>query len=116
VRLAKVPFPWGPIFEADSNGELRFVDRRHAYRGCTATKDFLFALYSGRPDSLENRDWAQSAEFVHVFDWEGGLRAVFQLDRDIGVIAVNSSGDTLFASSYSDASIYRYELPAIPEA
>ena len=115
VRLAKVPFPWGPVFDEGPGGELVFNNRRSAYRGCSATEEYLFALYSGRPDSLQERDWAQSAEFVHVFDWEGNLRAVFQLDRDIGVITVDSSGTTLYASSYSDAHIYRFDLPVIGE-
>lgn len=111
VRLAGVPDPWEPVFEPDTEGELRFIDNRHAYLSCTTTKDFLFALYSGRQDSLVDRDWAQSAETVHVFDWNGTLRAVYALDRDIAVIAASPTGKELIGASFQDAGIYRFRIP-----
>jgi len=109
-----VPFNWDPIFEPGPGGELAYIGRRNAYRSCSATQDLLFALFSGRLDSAYEGGARQSGRFVHVFDWEGELRAVFELDRDIAVITVNSSGTALYASSYIDAHIYRYDLPRIP--
>jgi hypothetical protein len=55
----------------------------------------------------------QSGTFVHVFDWEGELRAVFQLDRDAGAITISRAGDVLYASSFIDSGIYRYEVPSL---
>ena len=115
VRLADVPDPWGPVFEEGRTGDLVFNNRRSAYRSCSTTEDYLFALYSGRPDSIEDRAWAQSSKFLHVFDWEGNLRALFQLDRDVGEITVDPSGTTLFAASLFDSHIYKYALPVIGE-
>jgi hypothetical protein len=114
VRLAEVPFPSEPIFEPSDRGEIRFRSPREHYIGCTATQDFLFALFSGRLDGEYEGEARFSAEFVHVFGWDGRLRVVFRLDRDIHQIATNPEGTVLFGASLVDAGIYRFEIPATP--
>jgi hypothetical protein len=123
VRMATVPFPSEPVFERDDTGKVTFNRDRRWYVNCAATRDLLFALFSGR--SRTEYDWegnqddwetSQSAQYVHVFDWAGQLRAVYHLDRDVVAIVLDPSGRFLYAGSLSDSRIYRYQLPATPEA
>ena len=113
LRLAEVPFPSSPVFEPDQSGVLRFRSPRNFYQGCTATKEFLFSLFSGRLDEEYERNRRSSGEFVHVFDWAGELRAVYRLDRDIHQIAVDQRGRTLFGASKVEGAVFRYRLPEI---
>ena len=88
-------------------GVCALTTDRQAYISCSVGQDRLFALFSGRlvSDQTPYED-RSSGRFVHVFDWEGDLGAVFQLDRNVNSITVNSTGDVLFASSLADARIY----------
>lgn len=57
---------------------------------------------------------ARRALHIHVFDWQGKLRAVWALDRPASTIAV--SGDSvLYATGQHGAGLYRYRLPLIPQ-
>jgi uncharacterized protein YjiK len=47
---------------------------------------------------------------VHVFDWEGKLVKVYQLDRDVSAIAVSPDDATMYAFDHNEASIVRYGL------
>jgi hypothetical protein len=114
VRDADVPFPSAPTF--DDQGRYLI---RAGYLNCTATLDHVYALFPGQnaapspsPDELKDMR-AQSGTFVHVFDWEGELRAVFQLDRDAGAITISRAGDVLYASSFIDSGIYRFKVPSL---
>ncbi len=112
VRNADVPFPSNPIFDEGGRYQLSA-----GYLDCTATADHVYAIFPGRnrsnATSADERERAATARFVHVFDWEGRLRAVFELDRAVGAISVDPSGKRLFASSFVDSGIYGYELPPV---
>jgi hypothetical protein len=103
------------VFEERPNGDLYLNNMRSAFRSCSTAGDYLFALYSGRQESIDERAWARSADVVYVFDWQGNLRASFQMDRDVNWITVNPSGTILYASSLFDSHIYQYSLPVIGE-
>ena len=72
--------------------------------------DHLFALFSGRRKSEYLYDERYSGRYVHVFDWDGTLQRVYEVDRDIRPLAVAASGDVLYAASLVDSAVYRYEL------
>lgn len=113
VRLASVPFPSEAEFEKSANGGIRFVAKRRYYSGCATTSDYLYALFSGRSWAESEAELRVSGEFVHVFDWEGELRAVLQLDRPVLGIEVLPTGKYLYGGSILDASIYRFPIPPI---
>jgi hypothetical protein len=113
VRTADVPFPSQPELETNESGQVQWKLRRGWYYDCTATREHVFALFSGRIRAVYPDDAGASGEFVHVFDWIGTLKAVFRLDRDIRAITVSSSGEHLFGASLVDGGIYRYDLPRI---
>jgi hypothetical protein len=113
VREPAVPYRSEPEFEPDSTGRVVFVTPRRWYFDCSATRDYLFALFSGRLQSRYEGDARSSAEYVHVFDWDGALRAVYHLDREVRAIVADDSGSLLFAASLVDGGLYRYDLPTI---
>ncbi|MGH7469772.1 MAG: BF3164 family lipoprotein [Longimicrobiales bacterium] len=115
VRLAKVPFPSEPIFAPDESGRVVFRTPRRWYLDCATSNQFLYALFSGRLQTAYDGDARASGEYVHVFDWNGDLHAVFRLDRATRPITVNPGGDVLYVGSLVDAGIYRYQLPSISE-
>jgi len=113
VREPAVPYRSEPEFEPDSTGKVVFSAPRRWYFDCSTTADYLFALFSGRLQSKYDGDARSSAEYVHVLDWDGALRAVYHLDREVRAIAVGGGGNSLFAASLVDGGIYRYELPPV---
>jgi hypothetical protein len=115
VRIADVPFPSDVRFEHDAAGNAMIATPRQWYIDCTATSDLLFALFSGRLRSAFEGDSRFSGEFVHVFGWDGSLRAVFQLDSEIRAISVDSSARVMYAGSLVDARILRYPLPGMQQ-
>jgi hypothetical protein len=111
VRLARVPYPSDPKLETNDAGQVQWAMERGWYYDCTATHDFLYTLFSGRQASAYDEDARASGEFVHVFDWDGNLKAAYRLDRDIRAIAISPAGTQLFAASIVDGGIYRFDLP-----
>jgi hypothetical protein len=110
IRRAKAPYQSEIELATDSTGRSTLSTARNWYYDCGATKDYLFALFSGRLAAAYEGDAEASGEFIHVFDWAGDLRAVFRLDRDVRGIAVSRDGRILYATSLIDAGIYRYSV------
>ena len=110
VKTASVPYPSEAFVENDS-GDLvpvRDIDR---YRACKVHNDRLFALFSGRDSSYEGSA-RYAGESVHVFDWDGELRASIGVHPEVNYIDVfrDWEGDVIYGTSESDATVYRFSL------
>jgi TolB-like 6-blade propeller-like len=95
----------------DTKGNWHAPKPRWYYRDCAATRNRLYALFSGRLRSVDPgapRNW--DAQFVHVFDWSGRFLGVLQLDQFAESIAVE--GDSvLYAGGDAIEGVVRYRIP-----
>jgi len=94
----------GPVMATDEH--LRF-----GYLDGWGTDSYLFALFSGRRRA-DFPGEANFGEYVHVFDWQGRLQAVWKLDAAALSIAVDPEGRTLYAvRHHPEPAVVRYALP-----
>lgn len=71
------------------------------------TPNYIFCSYSGK----EEKENDTSPEKILVFDHQGQLIKHFQLDRNIGKIAVSADEKTIYAISYdNDIMLVKYEV------
>ena len=113
------PFGFMPRFEVREQRGMSVMatgdDLRFGYIDLTATDDRIYALFSGRT-RMGFPGAANFGEYVHVFDWEGGLKAVYRLDSAAISISVDPAGRTLYAVRHEPKpSIVKYSLPAVRE-
>lgn len=94
------PAPFEPEFEVKvgergpsmaSGDDLRF-----GYVDVAPTPDLIYALFSGRTRGAYP-DRAVYGSTVHVFGWDGSLRAVYELDVDAMAIAVDEERGRMLA-------------------
>lgn len=81
--------------KADRLAMTTGLDLRFGYIDVATTEDRIYALFSGRT----RRGFPGAAnygEYVHVFDWAGGLRGVIRLDAAVIAIAVDPAGMHLY--------------------
>lgn len=99
VRNVRGPFGFEPQFTVDVVGDQPVMASgdamRFGYTSAQATSEHIFALFSGRtregygPDSSFGR-------FVHVYDWNGNLERVIELDTAILSLAISPDHKTLY--------------------
>ncbi len=100
---ARVPFSFLPHLEPNPvTGKLAFKSgepgTRRAYSSCTSTSDELLALFWGRRREPATRKWPEmTRSYIHVFDWNGELKRVLELDHGAGAITVDSTGRFLYS-------------------
>ena len=98
------PESFSPPFEPSlSRGENKFVfplESRIGYIDATASREFIFGLYSGR-SYVTSGESAYFGRFVVVFDWNGILLETMQLESDALAIAFDSDGRNLFVVRHS---------------
>ena len=71
------------------------------------TPNYIFCSYSGKEEKQNDT----SPEKILVFDHQGQLIKHFQLDRNIGKIAVSADEKTIYAISYdNDIMLVKYEV------
>jgi hypothetical protein len=106
------PHPFPVDYEIDRAGHLiRGPRNRNGYQGAAASADRLFALFSGRAEAHFPGESGRAAEFVHVFDWEGGLERVYRLDREVRAIALDPTGTMLYAVTHApEPALLRFPL------
>ena len=114
VRRIDGPFPFEPVFKVKmgekgpslATGEsLRF-----GYVDVAATTDRIYALFSGRTRAGHPDDAVYGRE-VHVFDWDGTLQSVLQLDADAMAIVVDPQrGRLLTVRHLPSPAVLSYEL------
>ena len=88
-------------------------DLRFGYIDITSTDDNVFALFSGRTRQ-GSEGTASFGRFLHVYDWNGQLIRVFELDADLIALTVTPDGSRVFALRHEPlASVVRYEIPEL---
>ena len=108
------PLPIQIETNIDFSGRLsgfRLTDHsRYGYVDAVASDRFIFALFSGRLLGAF-RARATFGRYVHVFDWQGQLKRVLELDRDAIAIAVDSETTALYSVIHDpQPAILRYSL------
>lgn len=100
VTVARGPANFEPVYEPAVRGNMPVMatgdDLRFGYVDLFAAGDRLYALYSGATRG-ERPGKASFGSEVHVFGWNGRLRARYALDAPALGIAVDPSGRTLYA-------------------
>ncbi len=94
-------------------------ETRNGYIDLATTRDRIYALYSGRLQ----RKAGNYGTTVRVFDWDGTLHRVYDLNAAVRGIAVSNDGQTLFATQHvrrgtngtmDEIGITKYRLPDEP--
>jgi hypothetical protein len=96
-------FPNGsPTMGLGDDSRIGFVD-------VVATESRIFALRSGK---LLAEDGAWFGQYVHEYDWNGGLRRIFELPVRTVSLAVSPDGSRLFViQSDPLPAIVQFDLP-----
>lgn len=115
VTVARGPAPFEPAYEPLVRANTPVMgtgeDLRFGYVDLFAAGDRLYALYSGATRA-ERPGKASFGGEVHVFDWDGTLRARYRLDALALGIAVDPAGSTLYAIRHDpEPAVLRYPLP-----
>ncbi|MCG8607349.1 TolB-like 6-bladed beta-propeller domain-containing protein [bacterium] len=107
-----------PIYDVDSVGDkpVMAMNRDKTYFGyidIDVTDDLIYALYSGSlPPEYPGR--ANFGEYVHIYDWNGNLVRICNLDNDVLKIAVDESGEKLYAIRHDPwVAILEYKISQI---
>ena len=107
------PVGFEPTYSAEGGeaGQARMTsdeDLRFGYIDVTTTEDRIYGLFSGRTRA-EGR--ANYGTRVHVFDWDGNLLDVMELDSPIIAVAAAPEGDVLYGIRHEPMpAIVRYPL------
>lgn len=96
--LVQGPALFEPIFEVGTmQGEpvrQSTEHTRYGYIDLATTKQHIYALYSGR----RREEGGNHGDTVRVFDWDGNLEEVYELNAAVLGIAVGRAGRTLYAT------------------
>lgn len=91
------PYGFEPVYQAERSTRMVSMtsgdDTRFGYLDVATTEDRIYALFSGRTRA-EGR--ANYGNRVHVFDWDGRLREVLELDAHVIALTVDPSGESLY--------------------
>ena len=112
VALGQAPVDITPDAASVSqqHGFTQSEQTRFGYVDVAASRDFIFALFSGRTFA-EYKDRCNYGQEVHVFDWTGNLRGVVQLDVAAIGLAVDEDSNSLYATEHDPVpTIAEYDL------
>jgi hypothetical protein len=115
VTVARGPANFEPVYEPMVRGNTPVMatgdDLRFGYVDLFAAGDWLYALYSG-VTRAERPGKASFGGEVHVFDWDGRLRARYALDALALGLAVDPAGRTLYTIRHDpEPAVLQYRLP-----
>jgi hypothetical protein len=115
-RIARGPVGFEPVYQVQSRGGVPFMatgdDLRFGYVDLVAAGDRLYALFSGHTRA-ERPGRANFGQQVHVFDWEGRLVQVMELDEPVLSLAVEEEERTLYTVRHDpQPAIVRYRIAA----
>lgn len=83
---------------------------RYGYVDAGGSKDYVFALFSGRPGSAAAPNFGRQ---VHVFDWSGEFRQALTLERDAIAVAVDCDATRLYVTVHEPVpAVDVYDLTA----
>lgn len=99
VRRVRGPFRFDPQFTVEQTQGQPVMAQgdamRFGYTDAEATPSEIYALFSGR--TREAYKGASSfGRYVHVYDWQGELKRVYELDSDVVAIALSADRKRLY--------------------
>jgi hypothetical protein len=110
--LAKIPYPSRLTFERDSrSGQLSLPADREHYLGCSYSKGYLFAIYSGAARDSLNRAAQRTGQRIHVFDLGGRFIKELELAGKVSQLTVDANGTRAFAVVIDPPTILRFSIP-----
>jgi hypothetical protein len=106
LRTVRGPFRFDPKFTVANAQGMAVMgqgdDMRFGYMDVAGTDRFIYALFSGRTREA-HRGGASFSRYVHVYDWQGNLKRVLQLDSDVLGMDVSQDGRVLYATRHDPA-------------
>ena len=113
LARAAVPDPFQPAWdeERSRNGYLTVShDTRYGFADLTATRRYLYGVFSGRRLMGDGFPW--ESRQVQVYTWDGDYVKTLHLDRAAEAIAVDESDTWLYASGSEPSPwLARFRLP-----
>lgn len=104
LKKVRGPFRFDPRFTVANAGPMQTMSSdesmRMGYSDVTATDESIYALFSGRTREAFGPD-ASFGRFVHVYNWEGELTRVLELDTAIISIALSPDGRRLYGAAHN---------------
>lgn len=79
-------------------------DEKLGYTHIRADEEYIYALYSGKTNS-ESR--ATYGKIIRIFDWNGTLHRVLELDKEISSFDISGDGKNIFAVDGDNVFIYQ---------
>lgn len=118
IRSGDRPFSFEPKYRtaAGSNGPVMAsgADMRLGNIAISSTEHFIFVLYSGRLRGSFPMGLAAFGNYLHVFDWEGRLRRVFDLEDHLIAVAASADGRFHYGLKHHPLpAVVIYALPPI---
>ena len=99
LKKVRGPFRFDPLFKvanAAGMATMTFEDGiRMGYSDVIATDEQIFALFSGRTREGYGGN-SPFGRYVHIFNWEGDLQHILELDADVISIALSEDGRSLY--------------------
>jgi hypothetical protein len=103
LKKVRGPFQFDPRFTVAIAGDMQTMSSdesmRMGYADVTATNESIYALFSGRTREGFGQD-APFGRFVHVYDWEGKLLRVLELDAAIISLALSPDGRRMYGAAH----------------
>jgi hypothetical protein len=101
VRTVRGPFRFDPKFTTvDAGGGFLTMSSgesmRIGYSSVAVTDDRIYALFAGRTREAFGAS-AAFGRFIHVYDWNGELERVLELDTAVLAVAMAPDGKSIYA-------------------
>ncbi|WP_298512202.1 BF3164 family lipoprotein [uncultured Kordia sp.] len=100
-----------PKYELSNNGSRVVMgqagDTKFGYIDLSVSDNKIYALYSGK--TRDDSPFPFGTE-IHVFDWEGNLVNVLEIEKKSTAIEVDTNDKNLFVIEYGNANIVQYKL------
>lgn len=115
VRKVRGPFHFDPQYKVDNAGGMLTMSSgdamRIGYSSVVSSDDYIYAVFSGRT----REGFGPSSPFgryIHVFDWNGDLIKVFQLDAEVLALAMAPDQRTFYAIRHDpEPAILTFQIP-----
>jgi hypothetical protein len=107
-------FPLSYRIEFDTreniNRFLRTKETKYAYLSVAASNDKIYALYSDRSEASTDSDIERTlGNILHIFDWDGKLIDVLQLNTAVNRIHYDTYSQKLFGiNMYDNFSLVKF--------
>lgn len=114
VRIVRGPFRFDPRFTVENIQGFMTMgqgdDMRFGYVTAASDERAIYALFSGRTRAAFQRD-APYGRFVHVYDWNGKMLRVLELDSDLISVSISPDGQWLYGSRFApEPAVMAYPL------